>query len=505
MRIRARLVVAMVLAAAVVAGGTAFERARGTRPLASPAPLQDTSGGWMCPHGGGEGYRAWVVAVNATDRAAEVILTTYGPAEPRTVRDVLPPQTQRYFPVPADRMASASVLEYFGPPVIAGMVATRGKQQGTAAEPCASAAASRWFVPDGTTVRGQAAALVVVNPFAQEAVVDVGLFTEDDVIRHGNLSGVVIPPRRAEAFDLNRFALGEETLLAEVRASLGKVAVAGIGVGTERGLRATLGVSASSSTWILPASKDSDPGRVSVLGTAPRDAPFQVLAQGGEGSKVIVDEEEVAPNSVHSLKVSLPGTGVVVQGTGTVPFVAGRRLAAPSPEPSPEPKAPPGGGKGGGGQADKDGRGKGGKGGGGGKDAGGKDGKKRDEPDPPVPDVASTAGSPRPAAAWVAVSPVPPDGGGSVLVLQNPGGEIARGEVVLIADGGIVGSPTPVEVEPGSVTTLDLDQGSKPVAAVVRLSTGKVVVAQVAGGPEGYAISVGTPVEASITLDGLGI
>ena len=504
MMIRGRLVVAVVLAAAVVAGGTAFERARGTRPLASPAPPEDTSGGWMCPHGGGEGYRAWVVAVNATDRAAEVILTTYGPAEPRTAGDVLPPHTQRYFPVPADRMASASALEYFGPPVIAGMVVTRGRQQGVAAEPCASAASSRWFVPDGTTIRGQAASLVVVNPFAQEAVVDVGLFTEDDVIRHGNLSGVVIPPRRAEAFDLNRFALGEETLLAEVRASLGKVAVSGIGIGTESGLRATLGVSASASTWILPAAKDSDPGRVSVLGTASRDAPFQVLAQGAAGSKVIVEEEEVAPNSVHSFKVPQEGTGVVVRGAGTVPFVAGRRLAAPSPEPSPEPKEPSGGGGGGGGQADKDGGGKGGKGGGS-QGAGGKDGKKRDEPEPPVPDLASTAGAARPAEAWVAVSAVPPDGGGSVLTLQNPGGEIARGEVVLIADDGIVGSPIPVDVEPGSLTTLDLDQGSKPVAAVVRLSTGKVVAAQVASGPGGYAISVATPVETSTTLEGLGI
>lgn len=504
MRIRVRLVVAVVLAAAVVAGGTVFERAQGTRPLASPAPPEDTSGGWMCPHGGGEGFRAWVVAVNATDRPAEVILTTFGPAEPRMARDVLPPQTQRYFPVPAERMASASVLEYFGPPVIAGMVVTRDQQQGTGAEPCAQAAGSRWFVPDGTTVRGQEAALVVVNPFAQEAVVDVGLFTESDVIRHGNLSGVVVPPGRVEAFDLNRFALGEETLLAEVRASLGKVAVAGIGIGTEGGLRATLGVPASASTWILPAAKDSAPGRVSVLGTAPRDAPFQVLTQGAEGSKVIVEDEEVAPNSVHSLKVPQEGTGVVVQGAGTVPFVAGRRLAAPSP--SQEPKEPPGGGKGGGGEADKGGGGQGGKGGGDMKGAGGKGGKKRDEPDPPVPDLASTAGATRPAAAWVAVSPVPPDGGGSVLTLQNPGGEIARGEVILIADDGIVGSPIPVEVEPGSLATLELAQeGSQPVAAVVRLSTGKVVVAQVANALDGYAISVATPVETSTTLEGLGI
>jgi hypothetical protein len=487
MRIRGRLVVAAVLAALVVAAGTAFERVLGTRPPA-PAPLpEDVSGGWMCPHGGGEGYRAWVVAVNAADRPADVVVTTYGPGDPRSIRDVVPARTQRYFEVPAERMASASVLEFFGPPVVAGMVTGRGEEGGAAAEPCASQAARRWFVPEGTSVRGQAATVVVVNPFAQEAVLDIDLYTENDVIRHGNISGVVVPPHSADAFDLNRFALGEESLLADVRVSLGKVAVAGFGLGTDGGLRGTLGVTEPAPSWILPGAGDVEPARITLLGTEARDAPFQVLSQGAEGSKVVLEEEEVPARSVQSLEIPQQEAGIVVQGAGKIPFVAGRRLAPDVPEPPPEPDTPKGG---------KDGR-------------GGQRGAREEEPEPePAPaDLAATAGAPRPASAWVAVSAAPPGQGASFLVLQNPGGGPAEGQVILLSEEGAVGPPIPVSVAPGSTTTLDLDDegGMQPLSALVRLSTGRTVAAQVASGPEGYAVSMGTPVGMSTMPEELGI
>jgi Family of unknown function (DUF5719) len=505
MKIRGRLLVALALAAIVVATGTVFERVLGTKPTASSEPPAETSGGWMCPHGGGEGYRGWVVAVNATDRPAEVVLTTYGPAEPRAIRDVVPAGSQVYFEVPSERMASASVLEFFGPPLVAGMVTRRGEGMGLAAEPCAPDAGRRWFVPEGTSVRGQAAALVVVNPFAQEAVLDIAMYTDDEIIRHGNLSGVVIPPRRAEAFDLNRFALGAESLLADVRVSLGKVAVAGFGLGTESGLRGTLGVREAAPTSILPGASVAEPARVTVLGTEGQDAPFQVLAQGPEGSKVVLEEEEVPAHSVQSLEIPGGEAGVVVQGVGQVPFVAGRRLAPAAPEPPPEPPKPPKGGKG---QDGKDGRGgAGGKGGTGGQAGRGQGDKPEPEPEPEVADLAATAGASRPAATWVAASPLPVDGGGSFLILQNPGGSPGQGHVTLLSEEGVVGTPIPVTVAPGSTTTLDLadEGGMQPLAAVVRLSTGRTVVAQVAIGPGGYAVSMATPVEPSSTLEGLGI
>jgi hypothetical protein len=64
-----------------------------------------------------------------------------------------------------------------------------------------------------------------------------------------------------------------------------------------------------------------------------------------------------------------------------------------------------------------------------------------------------------------------------------------------------------VTVAPGSTTTLDLAEegGTQPLAALVRLSTGRTVVAQVAIGPDGYAVSMAISVEPSTTLEELGI
>jgi Family of unknown function (DUF5719) len=496
MSLNGRLLVAVLVAAIVVAAGTFSERVLGTRGLPPPVSTAATSGGWLCPHGGGEGFRAWVVAVNPTGQEADVVLTSYSPDAVSPIRDVLPPRTQRSFQVPAERPASATMLEFFGTSVVASMVTLRGPEEGLAAEPCASAAASRWFVPEGTTVRGQATTIVAMNPFAQEAVLSIALHTGRDVIRHGNLSGVVVEPRTAVSFDLNRFALGEKVVLADVRVALGKVAVAGFGSGTEAGLRGVMGVSEPAATWVLPGAGASQPARVSVLGVDRREAPFQVLDQDADGSRVAIEEQEVAPRQVESLEIPQAAWGIVIGESGVVPFVAGRRLSPAVSEPE-EPAGPPAQ-QGGGGKDDKrDGRGGGG-------------GKRRQEPEPEPPpptDQAATAGSSHPSAAWVVPSPLPAVGGGSLLVLENPGGATATGQVTLLGEGGPVGSPIPVSVEAGRTIAIDLrdEAGEQPVAVIVRLSSGMVVAAQVASNPGAYAVAVGTPFDVSRTFEGLGI
>jgi hypothetical protein len=502
MNVRGRLLVAVLLATAVVATGVLSERVLGTRGLADPRPVGDSTGGWLCPHGGGEGHRAWIVAVNPSDRPADVTVTSYAPEAGLAVREVVPPGTQRYFEVPAERPASATLLEFFGPPVTASMVTVRGSGEGLAAEPCASSAARRWYVPVGTTLRGQTAAIVAFNPSAQEAVIEVSLHTEDEVIRHSNLR-VVVEPGRAVAFDLNRFALGEEVVLGDVRVALGKVAVAGIGMGTESGVRTTLGVSSPATSWILPGASDAPPARVTVLGSAGEDAPFQVLAQDQDGSKVVLEEQEVSPQTVEILKVP-QGAGVVVQGAGDIPFVAGRTLTPVAADVPPRPDEDEQEADGGGGRGQGGGGGAAGGGSGGGKGA--KDEEPEPEPEPPAADLAATAGAARAEPAWLAPSPLPPRGGTALLVLENPGGSEATGEVTLIGDQGPVGTPIPVTVAPGTTFVLDLsaEVGEQPLAASVRLSTGSVVAAQVATGPDGYAVATGIPVGPTTAFDRYG-
>jgi hypothetical protein len=486
MRARGRLILAVVASVLVVGVGAVFQRLLGSRPPGETVPTTASSGAWFCPHGGGEGWRAWVVVANPTDRPAEVRMTTYGRGRPRSARTQIPPASQRYLEAPAPGMASASVVEFFGAPVAAGMVTRRGDGGGLAAEPCAANAARHWYVPEGTSVRGQAAHLVVVNPFAQDAVVDVVIATEHELIRHGNLSGVVVEAGRARAFELNRFALGEETLTAEVRVPLGRVAVAGFGVGADGGLRSILGVSRPSTTWILPAAGDADPTRVLVEAPTGADAPLQILTQGSEGSKVVLEEESVGAHTAETFELPQGGEGVLVDGAGAAPFVAGRRLTASSPDQPPEPERRQG--------PRRDGRGR-------------RDRRRHREEEPaPTPDLASTAGVPAPASSWVAVSPLPPEGGPALLVIQNPGTVAAEGRIVQLSEDGPVRDPIDFRLDPGHTVVGPLgDEGSQqPLAVVVRLSGGEVAVAQVAADPEGFAVGVGIP--GTVTaFRGLGI
>jgi hypothetical protein len=475
------MAISVIVAVLVVGTGTAFERVLGNRPLEpSAVPVAaESSGAWFCPHGGGDGWRAWVVAANPGDREADVTLTTLTRGKPQTEQDAVPPHTERYFEVPSEGMASATLLEYFGPPVVAGMVTERPDGEGLAAEPCADDAGRRWLVPEGTSVRGQSAHLVVVNPFAEEAVIDVLLVTEGETIRHGNLQGVVVEPYRAAAFELNRFALGEETLTADVRVGLGRVAVAGLGVGTDQGLRSLLGVTVPATSWVMPAAGDADPTRVTVEAASSSDVPFQVLTQGSEGSKVVLEEESVRGRSAETLEVPHEGDGVVVAGTGSTPFVAGRRLAPPAPEsPQEEPQRRKGKGKGG----------------------------KEQRAAPPPRDLAATAGLPEGSRTSMVVSPLPHEGGASRLVLENAGAGRAVGRISLLGEDGPVGDPIDFTLEPGHTMSSALtEEGGQPLTAIVRLSSGTVAPAQVATVDGGYAVSRGIPVEGDMAIGAVGI
>ena len=257
MSLRLRLLVALGTAAAVVAGGLIMERRLGAS-VPPPAPAgPERSGAWFCPHGGGEGWRAWISVANPSAEQTEVRLTTWIGRTPQAAAEILPPGSHRTVEVPAGQMASATTVEFLGSPAVAGMVVSRaeGDGGGVAAEPCADGAATRWYVPEASTLRGETAEVVVHNPFAVDAVVDVSLVAADRAVRPGKLRGIVLAPGQARSVDLGRFALGEAALAAVVSAPLGRVATAGV-TSSAGGVRSILGVAEPARRWIMPAGGD---------------------------------------------------------------------------------------------------------------------------------------------------------------------------------------------------------------------------------------------------------
>ena len=467
MGVRGRLAIAVLTSAAVVLGGLALDRRIGLRGPEVASLGAEVSGAWFCPHGGGEGWRAWVAAVNPTAETAEVRLTSGSGPSAQRAREILPPQTLRTLEVPATEMVAATVVEFLGAEAVAGMIVVRpeGEGGGVAAEPCAGRAGTRWWVPEGSTLRGEAAQLVVHNPFSTDAVFDVGLATRERTLRPGRLKGIVMRPGQVRALDLGRFALGEESLSATVTAPLGRVVVSGV-VASSGGIRSTIGVPAPSRRWILPGGGDGS-GFLSVTATADAPAPIHARAQTAEAEAALVDLETVPAGTTLVLDEEVREAGVAVQADGPAPFVSSRRLfALPPPEP-PRPDRRKGGRQARGGQNEE-------------------------APPPPVPpDVAATEGAPAPAGAWVVLPPVPPDGGPAILLIQNPEAAPAQVEVTALGPEG-PGQVQTVTVAPRTTARLDLPQ---PAAATVRATRGLVVPAAAALGHRTYAIAVGVPVQ----------
>jgi uncharacterized protein DUF5719 len=438
---RTRILGALLAAAVVGGGGLLLEGWLGPREFGPAAAERDLSGAWFCPHGGGDGWRAWIALANPTEDDVEVVVTTYSEGVPPTeARTSLLPGTESLVEVPAVRMASGSVVEFFGAAPSAGMIATR-PEGGQAAEPCSPRSGKRWYLAEGTSERGQQAWLVVLNPYAIDATFDVLPTGKEPIAQAGDLRGVLLPPRQAAAIDLNRFALGKKTLAATIRASAGKVVVAGLGLG-ESGIRSVLATPAPARSWFLPGAADDGPSAVNIF--APdEDVPVGATVQGSESqADAGLGEATVPAGLADTFEVLALQSGLVVATKGTGMFVAGRRLSLST-----------------------------------------------------AADQAATGGVSRGARGWISPPALGPGGGQSLLILQNVGAQATSARVSLLTE---EGRAEPAElaalvVEPGLTRVVDLTEtsGGRPVTAVVETDGGTLVVAQASVTSAGYAIAVG--------------
>jgi hypothetical protein len=450
--VRFRIAVAFSLAVLLATGLVALDRlvgpvapAEGVAPQgAEGSAITDLSGSWFCPHGGGEGWRAWIAVANPSDRTATLRVTTVGVAGGRVETPAeVRPETAAYIEVPADQPPAASTVEFFGAPIGAGMVLALPERDGVAADPCAAGASREWLVPGGTTLRGQQARLVIMNPFAIAATVDVSLAAPRRVVRPGPLRGLVLPPRRSVSVDLNRFALGEGALAASVRATLGRVVAGAVGISTE-GVRSAIGHPEPARAWVLPGTADDGVTDLQIVAPGAEEVPFRVRAQREGGQAPLLDEASVAGGFAEKFELEVERASLVVEAAGRQPFVASRRTGST--------------------------------------DAG---------------DGALTAGAVPWATRWLALPASRPGGGGARLILVNPGGRTARARVTLLSDTGPVDVPSlgNVTLGPGRILVVDLSSaaGLRPVAAFVEVNDGTLVPAQESISPDGYAVSVGIP------------
>ena len=218
----------------------------GVRSAGGVAPGTAPSGAWVCPHGGAPEVSLAMYLANPGSVAVTARITGLGTdaaASPESY-EVPAGSTVRIDQVPHDRGA-ATYIEYFGGWIGAGWVSST--DGGVAAEPCAADAARDWYLADETTQLGEEAFVVVANPFAAPAVLDVVLYTADRApIRDSEWTDLVIPARRSTALHLNRMVEGEPALAVALEVSVGRVVAASLGVSDRTRVRSALG-------WTKPA------------------------------------------------------------------------------------------------------------------------------------------------------------------------------------------------------------------------------------------------------------
>lgn len=363
-----------------VEAGTAMPAVRGEPTLTST---------WFCAGGtGGRGSRAehTIVVANGTESARTATVTVLtgtisappplddgAPAEqgpqrastttaplatteapapsPATTSIELPPQsrfTYRLGELSEAKLVSA-IVEVDG-----GGIAVEHEVDGDlgkATAPCSTTASPTWTFPWGVTARGARELLVFMNPFPDDATLDIDFATDEGFRETARFQGFVVPGRSVVGAYVDDLGYKDQ-VSAHVQVRTGRLIVDRIQMfeGTDqdarRGITLGLGAPSAANAWTFPDGEHSEGVSEQVVVFNPSEgvAEVEVEMRLGDRSSGVVPEPyslTVLPGR-YSL-VSLPdeaqpdrvpagaGHSVLVRSLNGVPVVAERVTVAVEP------------------------------------------------------------------------------------------------------------------------------------------------------------------------------
>lgn len=285
---RAQVFVAALVVAGALGGAAYADREVAPAALGGSTTERVASGAWFCPHGGGpDGWEAFLQIANPGPAAAEIRVRSTGEGRPEDpITQTVPPDSLAVVPVPADGRERSSIVEWFGQWVAVGWAAHAGGDEGgVAAEPCAPASGDRWLLPDGSTeTEAQDDFVVIMNPFARQAVVSVTLLSERSApVQTSELTDVVLRPYRSMAVRLSDVVLDERTVSTIVEAASGRIVAATLGVSGTGGIRSTLGYLGDPPREVVfPGGDDSGRSDLAVMSTGSERVGLSALLLGVE-------------------------------------------------------------------------------------------------------------------------------------------------------------------------------------------------------------------------------
>jgi hypothetical protein len=202
---------------------------------AVPAPLpprvpQDLAitSSWFCPGvpSGGEGRGGSVVVANPAETVITGRLTVFSDAasEPVEERFSVAARDQVRFDLPGLQPQGTmlgALVEVDGG---GGLVEQEARHpDGSAVSPCANKPSSQWFFADGYTFGGSTSQLIITNPYADEAVVEIDYATPEKPFSFASLDAFIVKGRSVLVVDQQLMPKDEKVLAAKIIVSRGRV------------------------------------------------------------------------------------------------------------------------------------------------------------------------------------------------------------------------------------------------------------------------------------------
>ncbi|MGH2730014.1 MAG: DUF5719 family protein, partial [Actinomycetota bacterium] len=333
-----------LLLAAVLVGalacGLAFEGLAGEveRPTSQPIPGERfTARAVFCPpslSGADTG-----IAVAALERA-DAVVEVETPGKRRDKKELT---SDRALIHKVEERSGANVIGYGTS--LGASAATRVDKpvEGGGAAECSGTASTAWYFPEGSSALDYDERLLIYNPFADEAVVQITTFGPRGDRSKANLSDVAVPSRSSVVVSLNDFILRHPFLSVAVTATRGRVVAwrTLLAKPDDRadGLQFSLGATAVAEEWNFPdgALGDGYEETLALLNPTEDEAAVEIsLVTNKEilqPPKLL--ELAVPPGSSRSIALDdfvqgpqkeLGAVGAVVRSTNGVGIVAERTV-----------------------------------------------------------------------------------------------------------------------------------------------------------------------------------
>ena len=446
----------LVLTGLLVAGGVADRRAhvstarQGNQvstqvPLAAPASARSSA--WYCPGAALAGTAAdtFVVVANAGTRPLNGTVTVYpDKGDSRQVAITAGPAGRAVVRL-ADLVSSAyaaAVVELDGGDAVTELASTGAV--GDSVTPCASSASPTWYFAEGVTTKDASETLLVLNPFPDDAVVDVLFSTEEGVVTPQALTGLLVKAQGLTPINVGDYVQRREGVSVSLTARTGRLAVGrvqtfdGTGTSGRKGLSVTLGAAAAGPVWYFPEGLVADG----------QNERYQVYNPGDQESQVEVDLA-LESGQAEPLKLTVPRQArvtvvsadesripkgvphaVTIRTTEGPDVVAERTIDGASPSPH--------------------------------------------------TGLSITLGSRLPAKRWAAAAGTADDSTDEIVVVQNPGPRTALITVNLLADGSTVplGGMSGVEVPAGQRRSLRINASLKRPAVPLLVTSSEAVLVE---------------------------